>query len=198
MTFFRPNALAIEKYSNIKKIHEGIWMIENFLTEDVVSHYLRIVESMSEDQWEKEHWTYQEGDLMGSFWHKRMSVLISPHEHIHNQFYGIFAPEQIPLGMYRSFNRLLPGEITTPELCTLPNGWNNNNNFNAKYRIGVYLGQFTGGELVFPEIDVKIDVKQNDVVIWEYPIKHYVAPVTSGIRYSYSDYLVPPADLWFS
>jgi hypothetical protein len=153
---------------------------------------------MSEKEWENEHWSYQEGDLMGTFWHSRMSKLVYPHEKIHNEFYKFFAPQYIPLGMYRNLNRMLPGEITTPEICLMPNGIKNHNNFNSEYRIGVYLGNFTGGELVFPDIDFTLPVKQNDVVVWEYDIRHYVAPVTSGIRYSYSEYLVTPADLWFS
>ena len=198
MTFFNPNANILEEYNQFKEVHKGIWKMENFLTEDIVSHYLSIVQSMSEDEWAKIHWTYEEGDTMGSFWHKRMSKWIHPHERIHSEFYRFFAPEQVPLGMLRTFNRMLPGEITTPELCTMSNAWENNNNFNAKYRIGLYIGEFTGGDLVFPEIDFKLNVKQNDIVVWEYPLKHYVAPVTSGIRYSYSDYLVPPADVWFS
>jgi hypothetical protein len=61
------------------------------------------------------------------------------------------------------------------------------------YGVCVYFGEYTGGEVYYPNQNIEISVKPGDLLIHgalkEY--EHGVKEITSGVRYSYSNFALP-------
>jgi hypothetical protein len=76
---------------------------------------------------------------------------------------------------------------------------NNNSSFYinddpiAYYKIGLYIGDFEGGEINFPKINFKYKPEENDLLIFKVDreYEHETLEVTSGTRYAYMDCLIP-------
>ena len=76
---------------------------------------------------------------------------------------------------------------------------NNHYNFFSKWRLGVYIGEFTGGEVIFPDFNnFVVSVESGDLLVWKSNYQFTVKEVKSGTRYSYSDFLIDPFDHFFA
>lgn len=198
MTFFRPNAVIENDMPKLEQLGRGIYRYKNFLDDELLGHILQLIETTDQETWGDAHWSYKPGDTAGSFWDKRTGPYISQFDRLFASILIFFSPEFSPVGAYRVINRLLPRERTDVEMCLSSNGRNNHANLGAKWKLGIYFGEFTGGDLIFPDFNLSVKVEQNDLVVWKANYDHYVAPVTQGIRYSYSDFLIPPCDSFFA
>ena len=60
------------------------------------------------------------------------------------------------------------------------------------YKIAVYVSDFSGGEIVFPNIGFEYKPEAGDLLIFKSGIEyeHYTKTVISGTRYVYMDYLI--------
>ena len=100
--------------------------------------------------------------------------------------------------MYRVFNRLKTGENCPVEICC-PSDFEKYFNFLGwEWKVAIYIGEFTGGEVVFPDLDLSIKPESGDLLIWKYNLNHYVNTVKSGTRYVYTDLLVSPINVFFA
>ena len=67
---------------------------------------------------------------------------------------------------------------------------------NLEFGMAVYFGDFTGGEICYPNLNIEVAPKPGDLMIhgatskW----KHGVKEVTSGIRFAYSNFCIKPED----
>jgi hypothetical protein len=60
------------------------------------------------------------------------------------------------------------------------------------YKLALYVSDFGGGEIVFPNLDFEYKPESGDLLIFKASLEHehYTKEVTSGSRYVYIDYLV--------
>lgn len=56
----------------------------------------------------------------------------------------------------------------------------------------VYLNEFGGGEIYYPELNIEYKPNPGDLIIHSADILHGVKPVSRGYRYAYSNYLSIP------
>ena len=190
--FMKMNHEASSIAHILKQVKPGIWIFKGFLDEKMQKLYRLGLDSMSEDEWNKYHSNYTPGDLSKTWYDNKISQDMVPAWGLYDKIFNFFAPEYANLKLNSFFYRLLPEDKTTIELGR--HVVRINKNFGAKFKLGIYLGDWSGGEICFPEFDIKIKTEQGDMLFWKESYYHYIAPVTSGVRYSYSDYIVPALD----
>lgn len=77
-----------------------------------------------------------------------------------------------------TISKLLPGPGMDPHVDNINK---NSNHFICMF----YLNDdFDGGEIYFPDIELKYKPKSGDVLLYKASIRHQVLPVTKGVRYS--------------
>lgn len=61
------------------------------------------------------------------------------------------------------------------------------------YGLVVYFGDFTGGETFYTKLDLEYAPEPGDLIIHgaHYDCEHGVKEVTSGVRYAYSNFMLP-------
>lgn len=185
---------------NLVEIGPDIFIFKNFITEDIENKFLLDLSNNTEEQWDKTHFNLEIGDQHHDFWFSRVSNLIWPFEHLHAILINFFAPKYWVTGAFRFFCRLRSGETPpTIEESMNINKDNSHYNFFSKWRLGIYVGEFTGGEIVFPDFnDFTVAVSSRDLLLWRSNYRFYVKEVSSGTRYSYSDFLIDPFDHFFA
>lgn len=188
---------------NMKKLIEvapGIWHYKNFLSLRDEEGMLNSVKDMDPSEWDNTHWNLEPKDQFYDFWFSRVSTLIWPFEQLHGTIATFFAPTFWITGAFRFFCRLAANEKTpTKKEIENRNILNNHYNFFSKWRLGIYIGEFTGGEVVFPDFNnFTVAVGPRDLLVWRSNYQFSVNEVTSGVRYSYSDFLIDPFDHFFA
>jgi hypothetical protein len=113
--------------------------------------------------------------------------LISPEYIIHpNLNFQIIRPGDGGMFLHQDS----PGENMEEEL-TQPDRWSTC--CIIHYGLVVYFGDFTGGEVYYPRQNLECAVQPGDLVIHgaHTDCEHGVREVTSGIRYAYSNFMLP-------
>jgi hypothetical protein len=172
---------------NLIKLDEKIFWYKNFLSKEEVDRINNIVKDTSlGDHWFEEiefKVTPTIPELMDT-WNK-VSEFLQPTHVIHPLLSMIYFGE----GKQMLPHCDSPGEDHAEEL-TVPDVWSTC--CLLDYGVITYFGEFTGGELYYPNQDIVIPVQPGDLVIHG-ALKshsHGVKPVTSGMRYAYSNFSV--------
>lgn len=191
------NANSMEKLIELKT---GIWLYKNFLDLDLHDEYLRQVTLMTEDEWDSTHFNFEPGDFYYKFWNSRSSKIMWHFDQLHSKLCTFFAPTYWTAAAHRIWVRMKPLDTPpTVEEAMHINVFNNHFNFFSKWRLGIYMGEFTGGEVVFPDFNnFSVAVGPRDMLVWRSNYQFTVNEVTSGTRYSYSDFLIDPFDHFFA
>lgn len=186
---------------NLIRLADKVYLYENFFDKQEVDTMHKIIEDMEFDKFlesgppikppneyfrEKfDNFTYrvaQECVLLHPFWVK-IQDFIWPEYVIHPNL----QMEEFPTGSYQDPHSDSPGELSTEEL-PLPDIWNDTKF--VEWGTYAYFGNFTGGELYYPQHNLEIKVKPGDLIIGgafnDY--LHGVKTVTSGTRYVYHNY----------
>jgi hypothetical protein len=177
------------EHPNIIKYDERIAVYKNFFDADFVEKINKIMQSDQEFTTHQENmipW-YREKAHMGitelfEVWQK-ISEFIAPTHVIHPQLNMIvlkpgesmFVHEDSP---GEGNHEELTNEDTWGTCCVLD------------YGIIGYFGDFTGGQVYYPELGIEIQPEPGDLVIHgaHSREKHGVREVLSGIRYAYSTF----------
>lgn len=158
---------------------EEIYLVKNFIDSNKMDEYLTALENFKESDWHK-HENVNEGDLEGNYWDGKLSLDILDLQ-FHDRILNYFSPHGFwPYG-HMNFVRLKPGESS--ESYTL-------NSDHIKYKLAIYLGNWTGGEISFPDLDIQYKPEHNDLIVIRSDYNHLTKPVLSGNRYAYIDFLV--------
>lgn len=163
---------------NIEQIHEYLFLYKNFLDQPVVDKYTKILESLSEDDWNQ--------DNANDYWVGKASPAIIEndiHKPVLDLVDPVFATYQIP-----NFYRLKAGQHAELQTADLYYG-ENGQRIIAHYKIALYLGEFEGGEICFPDVQFEYKPNPGDLLLFKvHPyLNHYTKVVTSGNRYVYAD-----------
>lgn len=182
---FKKNNLTIEPGEEILldkstvMLGEEIYLVKNFLDSSMATKYLNELEGFKESDWHK-HENVNRGDLKGNYWDGKLSLDILD-LNFHDYVLNYFSPHGLwPYG-HMNFVRLKPGESSDPNTLKADH---------IKYKLAIYLGNWTGGELYLPDLDIEYKPEHNDLIVMKADYEHLTKPVVSGNRYAYIDFLV--------
>ena len=179
-----PNTLP--NNVNLVEIKEGIYLYKNFLDNEILSTYKNKLKSFTENDWHQ-HGNFEIGDHEDTFWGDKCSLDII-NRSFHDEIFNFFAPIY---WMYQhdNFVRLKAGQFS--ELDD-NHRFMLNDKLVADYKIALYLGDFTGGAINFPELNFKYTPEENDLLVFKIDKahSHRTETVLSGTRYAYMDCLV--------
>ena len=158
------------------KLGEEIYLYENFYKDlDLIEFQLL---EMKESDWNK-HGNYEDNDHEIEYWNNILSLDFVDKK-FHDSIINFVSPKYWILS-HGNFIRLRPQETIPVYNNAMPNS--------IEYILAYYAGDFTGGEVLFLDDDIKYQPKKNDLIIFK-PCSFDISPVSSGIRYSYLDYLI--------
>jgi hypothetical protein len=164
---------------NITKINDWIYIYKGFLDQSVAARYTKMLNEFDDDLWRRD-------DTVGTVWDYKVSPEIVGQD-IHKPIMDFLNPN---FWIYRKpcFFRLRKGEhlpVENHERYFAQNG----ERLIGHYRLALYLGEFTGGELNFIDQSFKFKPEPGDLLLTKiHPnYNYFVEEVTSGARYVYSD-----------
>lgn len=161
---------------------DGIYEIENFISDEESSQFLSLVNLNGDEDWNNSH--------IGS----TTSVLNNYNTNLF-RLYGTALEEKIKSCFSNldscipimNIRRLKVGEFTPNHTDLGPK----NNQTEMIFGIVVYLNDdYEGGELYYSDIDFKLKPKKNSLVIHRSTNPHEVFPVQSGTRYSITSFIL--------
>jgi hypothetical protein len=189
---------------NVQKIkEEGVWLYKNFISEDECAKILHEVDKFTDKDWQ-DGWARHQGTLFYSnspesekeieeWWNNKVSppVLIPTITNINKKLKDLFSPELIFLPEYKIV-RLVPGQnmkghrdnrsaTTTSEV---------KQQFTISCAYTLYLSNFTGGEINYPEIGYTHVPEPGDLIIHGGTVFHEVFDVLEGNRYTITGWLL--------
>jgi hypothetical protein len=175
----------IETTPGVQKLHDKIFYFPNFLSKEEVDLInLKISETESKKHYFDEIEFGTTTPLLELFpiWEK-ISEVLAPEYVTHPLLTMLHFKEGASMAPHCDS----PGEGNHEDL-TLPDVWSTC--CLLEFGVIVYFGEFTGGEVYYPNQNITIPVQPGDLVIHgaldEY--SHGVKEVLSGSRYAYSNF----------
>lgn len=177
--------IKFKEDNNLIKLFDEIYVYKNFHDINLIKDYTTQLDSFEEKDWHQ-HGNFEIGDIENTFWGDKCSLDILNHT-FHDKIFNFFSPNYW-MYQHTNFVRLKTGQKTHTftEKQSMFNGVKI-----ADYKVALYLGDFEGGDIVFPDLDFRYSPEPNDLLIFKIDEKysHYTDEVTSGTRYAYMDYL---------
>jgi hypothetical protein len=176
---------------NITKYDEGVFVYRNFVDKETVDKITSIADEIvfgkdgisadNRNPWYRDKYTPEIPELF-EVW-KNVSELLHPSHVMHPMLNLIVMKPGEEMFVHEDS----PGEHGHDDL-TVEDKWSSC--CFLDYGVIVYFGNWTGGNVFYPEIGLEVDPRPGDLVIhgatsrW----KHGVRPVESGVRYAYSNF----------
>lgn len=181
--------MRFELDPNIIKVADGIFWYKNFLSKEVVDEINAITASKQVKPHYFDEIDFETTEAMPELfpiWEK-VSEFISPDLVVHPLLNMIYYATDVEMQPHCDS----PGEGMTEKL-TVPDVWGTC--CILSHGVIVYFGDFTGGELYYPNQNVEIAVQPGDLVIHGALAEHMhgVRKVSSGRRYAYSNFALKP------
>jgi hypothetical protein len=185
-------------YNNPKftKLADKVFVYKNFVPKKQLDQINQIVNNFAKDKfsihedWAKVEW-YRDKTTplipeLVDVWNIA-SELIAPEYIIHpNLSLQVIRPGDGGMFLHQDS----PGEGMEEELTQIDR-WNTC--CIIHYGLVIYFGEFTGGETYYPRLNLEYAVQPGDLVIHGAytDCEHGVKEVTSGVRYAYSNFMLP-------
>jgi hypothetical protein len=178
-----------KNHKDVIKLDDEIYLYKNFFKKDLIDLILEGLAPFDLNQSKKEHFNYEEGDISHLFTYGRIShdigfYLLGFHDNIVN----LIAPEYWTNKM-NSLIRMLPGDLHEPTYTNFTPV--EEVEIKIEYKICAFFGDFTGGEIYFPDRQIEYKPNSGDLIIFssnpEY--RNGVKKILSGVRYSYMDFM---------
>lgn len=177
---------------NLVKIDEKVMIYRNFIDSDTVEKINKIAENyVNEIQPTNKAVTWYNDKLTG-----KIPELLDVWEKISDFIYPDFVIhpalnlQVMKIGEDMFVHEDSPG-MDNEEMLTVNDLWSSC--CILSYGIIAYFGDFSGGEVFYPELNLELDPKPGDLVIHgaHSREKHGVKKVSSGIRYAFSNFAMP-------
>lgn len=173
--------------TSFQEIGKDIYVYKNFLTDQECDEYTSFANSLTEDKWKTSN---QQVYIAEKTYHLRP---------IPGKIRSI-VPENLKVAMGCQVIRLQEGARYEPhhdaniyeDVIDRFNRYKEGDEFDLDlyplYGIVVYLNDFDGGEIYYPEQSIKYKPSKGDLVIHsaEKHCTHGTHPVISGVRYTYT------------
>lgn len=174
--------------NGLKQLDDKLWYFEGFLSKEeveIVNELAKNKETTPRDFHEN---SFQRTDIIPELFDiwKKVSDVLYP-THVVHPYLSLLAYKK---GSSMDPHCDSPGEGNHDKL-TVPDEWQTCTVL--EFGVCVYFGDFTGGEVYYPKRKIELAVKPGDLVIHgaleDYT--HGVKEITSGTRYSYSNFVLP-------
>jgi predicted 2-oxoglutarate/Fe(II)-dependent dioxygenase YbiX len=191
---------------NIVKIkEEGVWLGKSFVSPEDCSKIMAHVDAFEEKDW-LDGWARHQGTLfytneassekpIAEWWSDKVSppVLIPAVTKINAKLKGLFSPDYVFLPEYKIV-RLKPGHNMKSHRDNR-SGDNDLNvetkqEFTIQCAYTIYLSDFKGGEINYPELGYTHTPEPGDIVIHSGRVLHEVFDVLEGNRYTITGWLL--------
>lgn len=178
---------SFESKNKIELLHSGVYLYKNFLPQESVQRFQDTLSALKNEDWFK-HENVTPGDISGEYWDGKLSLDIIDRD-FHDRLINFFAPE-FWIFSHGNVLRIQTGESSRRE-HSLANKLEYYKE-TIPYKMAVYLSDFGGGEIVFPNIGFEYKPVAGDLLIFKSGLQyeHYTKEVTHGTRYVYMDYLI--------
>jgi predicted 2-oxoglutarate/Fe(II)-dependent dioxygenase YbiX len=191
---------------NIVKIkEEGVWLGKGFVSPEDCREIMAHVDAFEEKDW-LDGWARHQGTLfytneassekpIAEWWSDKVSppVLIPAVTKINAKLKGLFSPDYVFLPEYKIV-RLKPGHNMKSHRDNR-SGDNDLNvetkqEFTIQCAYTIYLSDFKGGEINYPELGYTHTPEPGDIVIHSGRVLHEVFDVLEGNRYTITGWLL--------
>jgi hypothetical protein len=191
---------------NIVKVkEEGVWLGKGFVSIEDCKEIMAHVETFEEKDW-LDGWARHQGTLfytneassekpIAEWWSDKVSppVLIPAVTKINAKLKGLFSPDYVFLPEYKIV-RLKPGH----NMKSHRDNRSGDNNLGAETKqeftiqcaYTIYLSDFKGGEINYPELEYTHTPEPGDIVIHSGRVLHEVFDVLEGNRYTITGWLL--------
>lgn len=185
-----------------KHEYHNIWISNNFVPELDCDLIVNTIENLDKESW-RGGWSrhqvnliysdrYDEKDYTNysSWWENKVSppILLKEMSKINFELKKIFYPEFLFLPEYK-ITRLLKNEFMHKHLDNRDKKFVDEK-FQIKCAYTIYLNDFDGGEINYPDIKYKYSPKKGDIIIHHSELLHEVLPVKSEKRYTITGWLL--------
>lgn len=171
----------------IISLDPNIYLFKNFLNKDILDRLILKISELGKNDWFR-HENIIPGDISGEYWDGKLSLDIIDQD-FHDSLINFFAPE---FWIFSHGNIL---KIESGESSNIEHSLSDKMEYYKEiipYKMAVYLSDFGGGEIVFPNVGFEYKPEAGDLLIFKSGLEyeHYTKEVTSGTRYVYMDYLI--------
>lgn len=180
LDFENPNFF---KNKNIKKLSKNVYLYENFVTENFQDHVMDFLIKQDEDSLWKQHGNYEIGDNTHDWFYDKVSLPLQTLTKLLDDLEVIMNPEFWGIN-HIVINKLEKGQsFNKKEYLSLEEG--KALETDASWVSGVYFGDWSGGEVCFPNDGLEVKVRSGDLLIFSAKDEctFYVKEVTDGTRY---------------
>ena len=202
--------------SIVKIKEEGVWLGKGFVSKENCRTIVEHIEAFTEKDWQ-DGWARHQATLfytndpesekpLSDWWNDKVSppILMPLVNEININLKSLFAPEFIFLPEYK-VTRLKPGQKghlphrdnRGNDFRSPDNGTDDNNikqgikqEFTIQCAYTIYLSEFDGGEINYPELNYTHTPVPGDIVIHSSDILHEVFDVTKNNRYTITGWLL--------
>ena len=190
---------------NITKVkEEGVWVGKGFVSPEDCNEIMSHVDSFEEKDW-LDGWVRHQGTLfykneassekhIAEWWSDKVSppVLIPAVTRINANLKNLFSPDYFFLPEYKVV-RLKPGHNMKSHRDNRDGDHNldveTKQEFTIQCAYTIYLSDFKGGEIHYPELGYTHVPRPGDIVIHSGRVLHEVLEVIEGIRYTITGWL---------
>lgn len=182
---------------------EGIWLYKNFIGKEECSAVVDKVLLLNDSDWE-DGWARHQGTLfynnnpesekaIAEWWSDKVSppILIPEVTDINNKLKNLFTPELFFLPEYK-VTRLKPGQNMKSHRDNRSES--SDQEVKQKFTINcaytLYLSEFEGGEINYPELNYTHTPEVGDLIIHSGLVLHEVFDVIKGNRYTITGWLL--------
>lgn len=196
---------------NLIQLDPEIFIYKNFLSAEECNKYLKEISTFKEDEWDN----HEDSDKPKLYSYKQVMRGSDMFTEIYLKAKDFFEPEFTPLPC-NGVSRLNTGQslglhwdsvgndehnnVTDLDRQKFQDQINSNDIFdplhsclNVKYAYVVYINDFEGGDIYYPEVNISYSPKPGDMIIHSSSkkYKHGVKKVISGPRYAFNNFIVP-------
>ncbi len=168
-----PQLVNEDLFANAEKIEDNIWVIHDFLPQEILKKYQDYIKSIPEEEW----WKSNKNWWIGKYYVVEDLEMQAVEEDVRNMLRP-YLKDDLILGALGSIHRLKVGDgmfVHTDNPASKRDildeegnkiaTTNGHNNYCVLAMI-IYLTDFNGGQLFFPELGVEWQPKANDIVFF--------------------------------
>jgi hypothetical protein len=180
---------------------ESVWLYENFISKEQCDSIIESLNQLTENDW-KGGWARHQANLVYDgdvpqeqidWWNPKVSppILTKEMKHVNEKLKPLFKPELLFLPDYKIV-RLLPGDKMHLHMDDRQGSVESDisQNFTIDCAYTLYLSDFSGGEIYYPDLYHKHTPKPGDLIIHSGKTPHQVFKVKDGIRYTVTGWLI--------
>lgn len=170
--------LLSKEFPTFKQIHEQIFLIENFISDEEKDELLSIAKSASQEDWEKDYIENNNGyeiDKNALWYDKALNIESKLRVDLQERLKKAI-PKEFKVKKFLTIQRHYPGS-------NLPEHIDKDHDENMEYAAVLYLNEdYIGGELYFPNLNINLRLPEKSLILFYTgnPYLHGVKEVLPG------------------